>query len=144
MIKSKQLINKLHRLNPLSTTQDLKSNSIIKAYHASESPNFVPLSNPLHIGSNQQALSLIKNMKSKYGKKMNFYLYELLIDLGNVNRVLYDEDPQIETSPNNRFDSWPYSNRIEYPEGLKKGYNISIVLANADKQIKNIKLIEKY
>ena len=144
MIKLKSLLTEAKKLNPLMTFRELKGFGYITAYHASESPNFIPSNDtPLHIGSIHQSVSLIKNMKRSFQRK--FYLYEVTATLGKMPNFLFNEDPHIEElGSNKKYDSYAYSNRIEYPAGLRQGNNISIVLSHPKEQITDIKLVKEY
>jgi len=146
MIKLMTLICEGMKLNPLTTFQELRRAKTITCYHASEDANFTPLDTPLHVGSLQQSLALIQNMKKSYGNK-KFYLYELVVNLGEISPFMYDEDPQVDPD-NSRYNSYAYSNRIEYPTGLHRGNNISVVIINPREQIESKRLVkalnEKY
>ena len=140
MIKLMTLICEGMKLNPLMTFQELRRAKTITCYHASEDANFQPLDTPLHVGSLQQSLALVQNMKKGYGNK-NFYLYELVVNLGEISPYMYDEDPQVDPD-NSRYNSYAYSNRIEYLMGLHKGNNISVVIINPREQIESKRLVK--
>jgi len=145
MIKLKSLICEGLKLNPLTTFQQLKTAKTITCYHASESPIFMPDDwPPLHVGSIQQALDLIKHMGHK-GVTNKFYLYELEVNLGKFDSNLFDEDPmnypEVQDSQLD-IDSRAYTNRIEFKQGLKQGENISVVITNPKEQIVSKKLVK--
>lgn len=137
MVKLTKLLCEGMRLNPLTTFQQLRHAKTVICYHASEEENFVPLDKPIHAGSLQQALSLAKNM----GPDKTFYIYELLVSIGSMPNFLFDEDPQVEPTQA-RYNTYAYSNRIEYPDGLRQGTNISLVLMSAKDQIQSQKLVK--
>lgn len=116
------------RLHPRLTFNELRNNNVVTAWHASESPDFIPLNTkPLHVGSVHQARSLVQNM-TKHNPSLMFYMYELQVSVKGLSPILYDEDPI-------GIDSYPviaYRNRIEFPQGMRIGDNISLVLNQAD------------
>jgi len=139
MIKLKSLICEGLNLNPLTTFQQLRHAKTITCYHASESPNFEAYDHPLHVGSFQQATSLIRNMKS-HNPELKYYVYEMEISLESLPNFLFDEDPDVD--PNiAKHDSYAYSNRIEFPQGIHQGTNISVVIMNPKKQILSKKIV---
>jgi hypothetical protein len=112
-------------------------------YHASESSNFEPYDASLHVGSIQQAMDIIKNMKTKkHYEFKKFYVYELEVSLGSISDVLFDEDPHIEDSTNLRHNSYAYTNRIEHSHGFRQGSNISVVITNPTEQVISKKLVK--
>jgi hypothetical protein len=143
MVKLAKLLCEGLRLNPLTSFQQLRNAKTITCYHASESSNFEPYDQPLHVGSIQQAMDLIKHMGHKNVAK--FYLYKLEVNLGILDSELYDEDPmeypEVQDSQLN-IDSRAYTNRIEFPGGLRQGTNISVVIMNPKEQIISKELVK--
>ena len=139
MIKLKTLLTEIsNALNPALSFDVMRQFKSVVGYHASESPDFIPNDAlPLHIGSKQQSLALINNMNRAYGKKP-YYLYQMTADISSLSPILYDEDPKDEIK-SGKYDSYAYTNRIEYPQGIRQGDNISIVLTKPSKQITSIK-----
>lgn len=144
MIKLARLICEGLKLNPLTSFQQLRHAKTITCYHASESSNLIiedwP---PLHVGSIQQSMDIIDHMRSRSPEK-KFFLYQLEVDLGNLANFLFDEDPDKKVGQTGEYkhDTYAYTNRIEYPEGVRKGDNISLMLANPTKQVTSKKLIQ--
>jgi len=139
MISLTNLICENMKLNPLTTFQQLRHAKSIVCYHASENQNFEPENKPLHVGSYQQAFSLARNMLSAY-KDKKFYIYEMIVDIKRMPNFLFDEDPQVERSQA-KYNSYAYSNRIEYTDGLHHGTNISIVLMDPVEQITSKQMV---
>ena len=137
MVKLTKLLCEGMQLNPLTTFQQLRHARTVLCYHASEEENFVPLDKPIHVGSLQQALSLAKNM----GPNKTFFIYQLKVDIGFMPNFLFDEDPQVDPQEAS-YNTYAYSNRIEYPQGLHQGTNISLVLMNAKDQIQSYTLVK--
>jgi len=137
MVKLTKLLCEGMRLNPLTTFQQLRHAKTVLCYHASEEENFVPLDKPIHVGSLQQALALAKNM----GPDKTFYIYQMNVNIGDIPNFLFDEDPQVEPEQAS-YNTYAYSNRIEYPQGLRQGTNISLVLMNAKEQIQSYFLVK--
>jgi hypothetical protein len=118
-------------LHPALTFRQLKGNNVVTGFHASESPNFQPNDkNPLHIGSIQQSKALIRNMTRK-DPNLRFFLYQLKVNIKGMAPILYDEDP-IGVK---RGTSAAYVNRVEFPQGLRFGDNLSLVLFKPTEQI---------
>ena len=136
------VLNEHIKLHPNLAFNQLKRNRTVTAYHASESPTFEPVDNKmLHIGSIQQSEDLIKNMRNKYPNK-KFYLYELTVDLGVLCPKLFDEDPSDDVDFT--YGSYAYINRIEFPQGSRRGQNISLLITYPSIQILDKKLIKSY
>jgi hypothetical protein len=123
------------KLHPALRFGQLKNQLVIKGYHASENKSFIPNnSKPLHVGSIQQSTSLAKTMK-KYNPEMDFFLYELQVKIDSLHPHFYDEDPERVWN----YDVAAYSNRVEFPQGLKMGDNISLIVFNSEKNIVNLR-----
>jgi hypothetical protein len=119
------------KLHPALTFGELRGNRVVIGFHASEDSDFTPNNKtPLHVGSIQQSQALIKNMMRK-NPALNFYLYEVKVNLLDLAPYLHDEDPVSSSN----YDVIAYSNRVEFPQGMKMGDNISLFLSNADHNV---------
>lgn len=123
------------KLHPALTFGELRGNRVVIGFHASEDSDFTPNNKtPLHVGSIQQSRALIQNMLRK-NPALKFYLYEVSVDLSNMAPYLHDEDPGRSTY----YDVVAYTNRVEFPQGIKMGDNISLFLSNADQHVVNLR-----
>lgn len=145
MVKLTSLLCEGLKLNPLTTFQQLRHAKVITCYHASENPNFEPYDHPLHVGSIQQSLDIVKHMSTQLGVDQKFYVYEMEVSLSDLANFLFDEDPIAdgEIDPNMaQHNSYAYTNRIEHPQGLRQGTNISVVIMNPKEQIISQELVK--
>lgn len=84
-------------------------------------------------------------MTPQVGQHKKFYLYEMEVSLGDLANFLFDEDPIAdgEIDPNMaQHNSYAYTNRIEHPQGLRQGTNISVVIMNPKEQIISQELVK--
>ena len=125
------------KLHPALTFEELIGNTVVVGFHASEDSDFTPNNKkPLHVGSLQQSHALIKNMLQKDGT-LNFSLYEVTITIDDLSPYLHDEDPG-----NSSYKVVAYTNRVEFPQGIKMGDNISLMLLNAEQQVIEMRRVQ--
>ena len=134
---------KIIELLPTTAFEDLENCEYLKVYRSSARPNKNDYVSGSHAGTKQQALIRADYMINDEGKYDQYYLYELLVKVGNIYPSLLPDDGSDHgydyVKDLGQYDLAFYKNT---GEGDIRNNNLSIIIINPDIVIKS-KMIEK-